>query len=145
MKKIVLSMVALLSMTVAVAQDAKSDKKAPKEPTAEEMTNRMAQDLKLTDEQKTKVLALNKEYQDVLKAPRGPRGPRPEGKQGKRPQTDGKTEATEQQGGKPFHYFLGRLLYSSSASARSFRASLRSSTLSTYARRTWSCPYCGSE
>ena len=87
-------------MTVAVAQDAKSDKKAPKEPTAEEMTNRMAQDLKLTDEQKTKVLALNKEYQDVLKAPRGPRGPRPEGKQGKRPQTDGKTEATEQQGGK---------------------------------------------
>jgi hypothetical protein len=60
----------------------------------------MAQDLKLTDEQKTKVLALNKEYQDVLKAPRGPRGPRPEGKQGKRPQTDGKTEATEQQGGK---------------------------------------------
>ena len=100
MKKIVLSMVALLSLTVAVAQDAKSDKKAPKEPTAEEMTNRMAQDLKLTDEQKTKVLALNKEYQDVLKAPRGPRGPRPEGKQGKRPQTDGKTEATEQQGGK---------------------------------------------
>ena len=100
MKKIVLSMVALLSMTVAVAQDAKSDKKAPKEPTAEEMTNRMAQDLKLTDEQKTKVLALNKEYQDVLKAPRGFRGPRPEGKQGKRPQTDGKTEATEQQGGK---------------------------------------------
>ena len=97
MKKIVLSMVALLSMTVAVAQDAKSDKKAPKEPTVEEMTNRMAQDLKLTDEQKTKVLALNKEYQDVLKAPRGPR---PEGKQGKRPQTDGQTEATEQQGGK---------------------------------------------
>ena len=100
MKKIVLSMVALLSMTVAVAQDAKSDKKAPKEPTAEEMTNRMAQDLKLTDEQKTKVLALNKEYQDVLKAPRGFRGPRPEGKQGRRPQADGQSGATEQQGGK---------------------------------------------
>ena len=100
MKKIVLSMVALLSMTVAVAQDVKSDKKAPKEPTAEEMADRMAKDLKLSAEQKTKVLALNKEYQDVLKAPRGPRGPRPEGKQGKRPQTDGKTEATEQQGGK---------------------------------------------
>lgn len=100
MKKIVLSMVALLSMTVAVAQDAKSDKKAPKEPTAEEMTNRMAQDLKLTDEQKTKVLALNKEYQDVLKAPRGFRGPRPEGKQGRGSQADGQSGATEQQGGK---------------------------------------------
>ena len=99
MKKIVLSMVALLSMTVAVAQDAKSDKKAPKEPTAE-MTNRMAQDLKLTDEQKTKVLALNKEYQDVLKAPRGFRGPRPEGKQGRGSQADGQSGATEQQGGK---------------------------------------------
>ena len=100
MKKIVLSMVVLLSMTVAVAQDAKSDKKAPKEPTAEEMTNRMAQDLKLTDEQKTKVLALNKEYQDVLKAPRGFRGPRPEGKQGRGSQADGQSGATEQQGGK---------------------------------------------
>lgn len=84
MKKIVLTMVALLSMTVAVAQqndksDKKMDRKAMKQATPEEMTDRMAQELKLTDAQKAQVLALNKEYKDVLKAPRGPRGPRPDG------------------------------------------------------------------
>lgn len=82
MKKIVLTMVALLSMTAVMAQDAKSERKAPKEPSAEEMTNRMANDLKLTDEQKAKVLELNKEYKDVLKAPRRPRGPRPDAQSG---------------------------------------------------------------
>lgn len=110
MKKIVLTMVALLSMTVMQAQsDNKSERKAPKQPTAEEMTNRMAKDLGLNDEQKTKVLALNKEYQDVLKgAPRGPRGPRPDGQRGpkgdkkvkggkQQSKTDAQTGATDQQ------------------------------------------------
>ena len=83
-------MVALLSMTAMMAQNDKSDKKAPKEPTPEEMTARMAKDLNLTDDQKTKVLALNKEYKDMFKGgPRmgGPRGPKP----------DGKSEATDNQ------------------------------------------------
>ena len=78
-------MVALLSMTAMMAQNDKSDKKAPKEPTPEEMTARMAKDLNLTDDQKTKVLALNKEYKDMFKGgPRmgGPRGPKPDGKSG---------------------------------------------------------------
>lgn len=85
MKKILLTMIALLSMTAVMAQNDKSDKKAPKEPTPEEMTARMAKDLNLTDDQKTKVLALNKEYKDMFKGgPRmgGPRGPKPDGKSG---------------------------------------------------------------
>ena len=90
MKKIVLTMVALLSMTAVMAQDAKSERKAPKEPSAEEMTDRMANDLKLTDEQKAKVLELNKEYKDVLKAPRRPRGPRPDAQSGATQQEDQK-------------------------------------------------------
>ena len=85
MRKLVLTMFALLSMTAMMAQNDKSDKKAPKEPTPEEMTARMAKDLNLTDDQKTKVLALNKEYKDMFKGgPRmgGPRGPKPDGKSG---------------------------------------------------------------
>ena len=89
MKKIVMTMVALLTMTAAVAQDVKSDKKAPKEPTAQEMTDRMAKALDLSDEQKAKVLALNTEYKDVLRGPGMRRG------RGLRP--DGQTRATAQQ------------------------------------------------
>jgi hypothetical protein len=80
MKKIVLMMVALLSMTAVQAQE--SDKKqeqqfrGPRQVTPEQMTERMTNDLKLTDEQKTKVLALNKEYEKVIGGP-GMRGPRP--------------------------------------------------------------------
>jgi Spy/CpxP family protein refolding chaperone len=63
MKKILLTMVALLSMTAVMAQDGdKKERKAPKEFNAEEMTNRMADDLELTAEQKAKVLDLNKEF-----------------------------------------------------------------------------------
>lgn len=91
MKKIVLTMVALLSMTAAVAQsnDNKRDFKVPQKPTPEEMTNRMANDLSLTDEQKTQVLALNKEYESVLGGPGMRRGPRTQ-------RQDGETGATEQ-------------------------------------------------
>ena len=79
-----MTMVALLTMTAAMAQDAKSEKKAPKEPTAQEMTDRMAKDLGLDDSQKAKVLALNNEYKDVLRGPgmRRGRGPRPDGQTG---------------------------------------------------------------
>ena len=101
MKKMILTLVALLSMTVAQAQDNnKSDKceckkemrhgKERKQMTPEEMTDRMAKDLSLTDAQKSKVLALNKEYQDVL-------GKRPHMKRPQKPQVDGESGATEQQ------------------------------------------------
>lgn len=91
MKKIVLTMVALLSMTAAVAQsnDTKKEFKAPKKPTPEEMTNRMAKDLSLTDQQKAQVLALNKEYEKVLGGPGMRRGPRPQ-------KSDVEKSATEQ-------------------------------------------------
>ena len=101
MKKMILTLVALLSMTAAQAQDNnKSDKceckkemrhgKERKQMTPEEMTDRMAKDLSLTDAQKSKVLALNKEYQDVL-------GKRPHMKRPQKPQADGESGATEQQ------------------------------------------------
>ena len=94
MKKIVLMMVALLSMTAVQAQE--SDKKqeqqfrGPRQVTPEQMTERMTNDLKLTDEQKTKVLALNKEYEKVIAGP-GMRGHRP-------PKADGESGATAQNG-----------------------------------------------
>ena len=91
MKKIVLTMVALLSMTAMMAQNNdKGERKAPKEMTPEEMTEKMAKDLSLTPDQKTKVLALHKEYQDIHK------GPRMGGHRSQKPQTDGETGATEQ-------------------------------------------------
>lgn len=89
MKKIVLMMVALLSMTAVQAQESdKQQFRGPKQMTPEEMTERMGNELKLTDEQKTKVLALNKEYEKVIAGP-GMRRPRPQ-------KTDGESGATAQ-------------------------------------------------
>ncbi len=85
MKKILMTMVALLSMTVVMAQDSdKKERRAPKQMTAEQMTERMTKDLTLNDDQKTKVLALNKKYKDVLGGQRmgGPRGKRPDANTG---------------------------------------------------------------
>lgn len=101
MKKMILTMVALLSMTVAQAQDNKDNGKCEckkemrhgkehKKLTPEQLTDRMANDLSLTDAQKTKVLALNKEYQDVLN--KGPHMEPP-----RKPKADAETGATEQQ------------------------------------------------
>lgn len=104
MKKIVMTMAALLTMTLATAQNndkcqgndkcnkEKCERKQHKHPTPEEMTDRMAKDLNLSDAQKAKVLALNKEYEDMFKGPRmgGPRPPR-------KPKADAETGATEQQ------------------------------------------------
>lgn len=87
-------MVALLSMTAMMAQNDKKEGKAPKQPTAEEMVERMVKELNLTDDQKAKVLALNKEYKDVMRGPgmgRGPRGHR----------TDAETGATQQRPERP--------------------------------------------
>ena len=67
MKKMILTLVALLSMTAVMAQNDNKERKAPKEMNPEEMTNRMTKDLELTADQKAKVLALNTEYKDVLR------------------------------------------------------------------------------
>jgi Spy/CpxP family protein refolding chaperone len=94
MKKIVLMMVALLSMTAVQAQESEKNNaqqfRGPRQMTPEQLTERMTNDLKLSDEQKTKVLALNKEYEKVIAGP-GMRGPRPQ-----RP--DGESSATAQNG-----------------------------------------------
>lgn len=101
MKKMILTMVALLSMTVMQAQDNKKEScdckkehhmKAPKKMTPEQMTDKMAKELSLTDAQKPQVLALNKEYKDMFE-----KGPRMKGQRPPKPQTDGETGATEQQ------------------------------------------------
>jgi Spy/CpxP family protein refolding chaperone len=92
MKKILLTMVALLSLTAVQAQesDNKQQFRGPRQMTPEQMTERMSENLKLTDEQKTKVLELNKEYEKVLAGP-GMRGPRPQ-------RRDGESGATAQNG-----------------------------------------------
>jgi len=81
MKKIFLTLVALLSMTAVMAQGNDKERKAPKQMTAEEMTTRMTKELGLTADQKAKVLSLNKEYKNYLGGPGmgGPGGPRPDG------------------------------------------------------------------
>ena len=67
MKKIVMTMVALLTMTTAMAQNNENgQRRGFQRQTPEEMTNRMADQLKLDDKQKSKVLDLNKEYENVL-------------------------------------------------------------------------------
>lgn len=81
MKKIILTLVAALSMTAAMAQNEQSgnkERKAPKEMTYEERTEQMKSKLGLSDAQAKKVKELNKEYQDVFKGPgMGGRGGRP--------------------------------------------------------------------
>ncbi len=74
MKKILFTLVALLSMTTVMAQDKNGAPQPPKKMTHQEMTTQMTSQLKLNADQKTKVAALNKEYQDVLNGP-GPGGP----------------------------------------------------------------------
>lgn len=112
MKKMTLTMVALLSMTAMQAQNNNSTQTAkqaeaktlilpegqrPKvmdlNGTPELRTERMAKELSLTDEQKAKVLKLNKEYQDVLAQNPRQNNMRPR----RQPQADGATGATEQQ------------------------------------------------
>ena len=112
MKKMTLTMVALLSVTAMQAQDnnnvqtqaqtAKTlilpEGQRPKvmdlNGTPELRTESMKKELSLTDEQATKVLALNKEYQDVF-AQDSRRGGdmRPQRQQ----KADGKTSATAPQ------------------------------------------------
>jgi Spy/CpxP family protein refolding chaperone len=86
MKKIALMIVALLSMTAVQAQENenKNQPREHKQMTVAERTDRLAKTLELSDDQKTKVLELNKEYEKVLEGPsmRGPRPPKPDGESG---------------------------------------------------------------
>ena len=84
-----MTLVALLSMTAVMAQNENGERRAPRQMTPEDMTTRMTQQLSLTADQQTKVLALNKEYQDMFQRPgmgRGFGGGRPGGQGGERPQ-----------------------------------------------------------
>lgn len=68
MKKTLMTLVALLTMTAAMAQDNDTKQRVvPQLPTAQQMVEFMARDLELTDEQKTKLVELNKEYDQKLK------------------------------------------------------------------------------
>ena len=69
MKKIVLTMIALLSMTFAVAQNDGNNRQ--RQFTPEQMTENLAERLKLDADQKEKVLKLTTEYKDYLMM-RGP-------------------------------------------------------------------------
>ena len=120
MKKILLTMVAILSLTAVQAQESDNKQQAqfrgPRQITPEQMADRMANDLKLTDEQKTKVLALNKEYEKVIAGPqmRGPRPQRPDGESGataqngqQRPERPQMTEEQREQMQKEMQQYPG--------------------------------------
>ena len=87
MKKFILTIVAALTMTAATAQEKKNEQREPRQITPEAMTDRMAKQLELTDDQKAKVLELNKAYADMFKGP-GMRPQRPMGERRARPEGD---------------------------------------------------------
>ena len=91
MKKIMLTMIAAMTMSLAMAQNPSDGKpnRQPEPMTVEQITTQMQTKLGLTDEQYTKVKALNEKYADILKRP-AMRGMRPNGfgnmDNGERPQ-----------------------------------------------------------
>jgi hypothetical protein len=91
MKKVLFTMIALLSMTAGMAQQSDNgngERRGPRQMTPEDMTTRMTQQLNLTEDQQTKVLALNKEFQDMFQVPRGFRGEQ-RGQRGQQPDAQG--------------------------------------------------------
>ena len=91
MKKIMLTMIAAMTMSLAMAQNSSNDrpKNRPEPMTVEQITTQMQTKLGLNDEQYAKVKALNEKYADILKRP-AMRGMRPNGfgnmDNGERPQ-----------------------------------------------------------
>ncbi len=91
MKKIMLTMIAAMTMSLAMAQNPSDGrpKNRPEPMTLEQITTQMQSKLSLTDEQYAKVKALNEKYADILKRP-AMRGMRPNGfgnmDNGERPQ-----------------------------------------------------------
>ena len=91
MKKIMLTMIAAMTMSLAMAQNPSDGrpKNRPEPMTLEQITTQMQSKLGLNDEQYAKVKALNEKYADILKRP-AMRGMRPHGfgnmDNGERPQ-----------------------------------------------------------
>ena len=91
MKKIMLTMIAAMTMSLAMAQNPSDGrpKNRPEPMTLEQITTQMQRKLGLNDEQYAKVKALNEKYADILKRP-AMRGMRPNGfgnmDNGERPQ-----------------------------------------------------------
>lgn len=98
MKRIVLALVAMFTLTTAAMAQSEVKKMArpSKAEMAQHMTDRMAEQYGLNDKQKAKLLDLNTRYADKMGPMRG-RGPRPAG--GMRPgKRDGQQTETKQQG-----------------------------------------------
>ncbi len=97
--------VALTFTLTANAQEENADRQGQRpseEQMMEQRTKRMVEKYKLSDEQATKLTALNKEYAGKLGGPmggpRGPRGGAPQAQQdGQQQNVDGQTGATQQQ------------------------------------------------
>ena len=91
MKKFMLTMIAAMTMSLAMAQNPSDGKpnRHPEPMTVEQITTQMQTKLGLNDEQYAKVKALNEKYADILKRP-AMRGMRPNGfgnmDNGERPQ-----------------------------------------------------------
>ena len=91
MKKIMLTMIAAMTMSLAMAQNPSDGKpnRHPEPMIVEQITTQMQTKLGLNDEQYAKVKALNEKYADILKRP-AMRGMRPNGfgnmDNGERPQ-----------------------------------------------------------
>lgn len=92
MKKFLSILIALVILTLTAS--AQSDGNRPQRPTPEQITDRMAEQLSLTDAQKSQVLALNTEYQDVIGGPGFGHG-RPGGPHGQHNNPDGVSGATD--------------------------------------------------
>ena len=97
MRKLILTMVAVMTMSMAMAQDNNNNRKGPGRPDATSVTEMMTKQLELTSDQQAKVAQLNEKYKELFKGPgmRGGRGfgkrPQDSGNQGQRP------ELTEEQ------------------------------------------------
>ena len=91
MKKFMLTIIAAMTMSLAMAQNPSDGKpnRHPEPMTVEQITTQMQTKLGLNDEQYAKVKALNEKYADILKRP-AMRGMRPNGfgnmDNGERPQ-----------------------------------------------------------
>lgn len=109
MKKLLLMMVAIMTVTMASAQDEQMRGQRPRGQRMDR-TEMMTKEYNLTKEQQEKVKALNEEYSSLFRMPgrggrgqgmrngKGPRGNQPNA-EGKK--TDGQTGATAQNGQRP--------------------------------------------
>lgn len=86
MKKIMMTMLALLCMTVASAQQTVASSRQPRQFDATTQTSLMAEKLGLSSDQKTKVEALNKEYAELFTRPQMRRATQGGSSTGERPE-----------------------------------------------------------